>query len=98
MNLHVTIRDEFQTFVAEIADDPVISPEEFVSNTINERFRVMRLARDDMNKFRKYKTDNRYSGRFLPIYRYRLRKSLGWTNAHLMDVEDEVWAADNLYS
>ncbi len=93
--MEVTIRDEFQDFVDEIADDPAISIEEFVSYTVNERLRIMRLTRDDMNKFRKYKIENRYSGRFLPLYRYKLRKSLGWTNAHLMDIEDEVWAADD---
>jgi hypothetical protein len=96
MHLEVKIRDEFKIFIDEIANDPAISLEKFVADTVNERFRIMRLTRDDMNKFRKYKKDNRYSGRFLAIYRYRLRKSLGWTNSHLMDIEDEVWAADAL--
>ncbi len=95
MHLDVKIRDEYKCFIDKISNDPAISLEEFVTNTVNERFRIMRLTRDDMNKFRKYKKDNRYSGLFLSIYRYKLRKSLGWTNAHLMDIEDEVWAADD---
>lgn len=95
MHLDVKIRDEYKGFIDEISNDPAISLEEFVTNTVNERFQIMRLTRDDMNKFRKYKKDNLYSGRFLSIYRYKLRKSLGWTNAHLMDIEDEVWAADD---
>jgi hypothetical protein len=93
MKIEIEIDDQFSDLVEEMRSNPRRPVEKAASELMNNRLLQVRNTRKDMQKFLEYKRERPYSGRFLGIYRFKLRRALGWTNAHLMDIEDEILAS-----
>jgi hypothetical protein len=67
--------------------------EDYVSRVVNSRLHDMKSMRNDMELFREYLSMHPRNKQPLWLYAFKLRRSLGWTHSHLLDVEDNILGA-----
>jgi hypothetical protein len=91
--LQIDVKEEYQDLVEKLGNESDLTPAQIVTQIVNNHLRTITWIKADIEKFYNFINEKPYSGRWLPIYRWRLRRSLNWTNAYLMDIEDEVFAS-----
>jgi hypothetical protein len=64
--------------------------EDYVSRVVNSRLYDMKCMRKDMALFREYLSRHPRNKQPIWLYTFKLRRSLGWTKGHLLDVEDNI--------
>jgi hypothetical protein len=67
--------------------------EAYVSRVVNFSLYEMKCMRRDMELFKEYVAKQPRNKQPLWYYGLKLRKSLGWTHSHLLDVEDNILGA-----
>ena len=88
VKLEVKIDD--YDFIHEVFAKENAKFEDYVSRVVNAKLYDMKSMRRDMDLFRDYLSKHPRSNRPLWLYSLRLRKSLGWSHSHLLDVEDNI--------
>lgn len=93
MRIEIEIGEEYNDILEDMHKSPRFSLEEIISGIVDRKMYEIRTTQNDMEKFRKYQKQHPFTGKFFALYRLRLRRALGWSNGHLMDIEDEILAS-----
>jgi hypothetical protein len=89
VNLDVENEDVIQDFFVK----ENVKFEAYVSRVVNSSLYEMKCMRRDMELFKEYLARHPRNKQPLWYYGFKLRKSLGWTHSHLLDVEDNILGA-----
>ena len=88
--ISLQIYKDNEAFLEQMLTESQASLDELASRLINSRLYEMRSIRRDMDLFRGYLAKHPRKNQPLWFYGFKLRKSLGWTHSHLLDIEDEI--------
>jgi len=94
VSLDIDVHDE--ALIREVFVEENVKFEDFVSKVINSRLHDMKCMRRDMDLFRKYLATHPRKNQPLWLYGFKLRRSYGWSQSHLLDVEDNILASNAL--
>lgn len=91
--ISLQIYKDNETFLEQVLTESQTNLDVLASRLINSRLYEIRSIRRDMDLFREYVAKHPRKNQPLWFYGFKLRKSLGWTHSHLLDIEDEVLGA-----